>query len=611
MILLDKRRKIMLTPDGIPAGNIDKIMLLSMWTKALNEENGLRLGSTEYLPMISAGMGKPTFAINEYTIQTQIKYWQDIQKYAKLSNESAELVKEGAAISYGDPRGDLHARTMMASAMSSWYETPVLPENILFTVGGAGALRVIFETFNAMYQHMSKYRVITPVPYYTLYADNKHVLHPIDVMKQSGYKLTALDVQSSIEEANQLAENDGGYPKVLLLCNPNNPLGTVVEAEELQKMAEVLRQYPDVYIVLDEAYAELCFHTKKVPSILTIAPDLKHRTIIMRSATKALSAAGERMAILLAFEQRIMAKLLDKNISTIGHAPRSSQIAYAETMANFHDADHQKLVAFYRNKVFYVSERLQEMGALMPDPDYKPEATFYVLADLSDLIGLALPKESARALGKTGQVETSEDITYYLLFKDSIMIAPLSYYGLPKNQGFMRITCSSDENELCDLMNRLETRLLEARRIKKADLMDKLSHTLAELKNIDEAKHDEILSRMIEAVSTKENCLALKAQNQTLKKLNDLARLYINKSTEINRTRAATTIQSYFRGYSAKKERKMLADYNDREWKKFVSAIAPDSTEMQAYFLSLSISKRLKFLPWKEHLDKLNTQKRM
>ncbi len=601
----------MLTPDGIPAGNIDKIMLLSMWTKTLNEENGLRLGATEHLPMISAGMGKPTFAVNEYTIQTQIKYWQNIQKYAQLSNESAELIKEGAAISYGDPRGDQHARIMMSAAMSAWYETPIIPENILFTIGGAGALRVIFETFNAMYQSMTKYRVITPFPYYTLYADNKHVLHPIDVMKQPGYKLTALDVKSSIEEANQLAENDGGYPKIILICNPNNPLGTVIESEELQKIAEVLRQFPDIYIVLDEAYAELCFYAKKAPSILAIAPDLKNRTIVMRSATKALSAAGERMAILLAFEQRLMTKLLDKNISTIGHAPRSSQIAYAETMANFHDADHQKLVAFYRNKVLYVSERLQTMGALMPDPTYKPEATFYVLADLSDLIGLELPEESARALGKIGQVETSEDITYYLLFKDSIMIAPLSYYGLPSNQGFMRITCSSAENELCDLMNRLEKRLLEARKIKKTALMDKLSHTLAELKNIDEAKHDEIISKMIEVASVKENCWVLKFQNQTLEKLDNSARLYINKSTEVGRVRAATTIQSYFRGYSAKKERKALTDYNDCEWKKFVRTIVPDSTEMQAYFLSLSISKRLKFLPWKEHLDKLNAQNRM
>lgn len=599
----------MLTPEGTSAGGIDKIMLLAMWAQTLKHEKSAQVETTEYLPMISAGMGKPTFAINQFTIEMQIRYWQQIQERAKLSQENPHTVTEGAAVSYGDPKGDLQARTMMASAMSSWYDAPILSENILFTVGGAGALRVIFETFNKMYEALPKYRVITPFPYYTLYADNKHVLYPIDVMKEPGYRLTAANVQSSIERANQLAEQDGGYPKVLLLCNPNNPLGTIIGTEELTKIAEVLRQYPDMHIVFDEAYAELCLNTKKAPSLLAIAPDLKERLIILRSATKALSAAGERMAILMAFDKDLMAKLLDKNISTIGHAPRSSQIAYAQAMTNFSDADHKKLVDFYRAKVLFVNERLEKMGALMPDPIYKPEATFYALADLNDLMGLELPEESARALGKRGVVKTSEDITYYLLFKDSIMIAPLSYYGLSKKIGFMRITCSSDENELQDLMDRLEARLLISRRIKKAGLMDNLSQSLAKLKDFNETKHDELLLKMIEAVSLEENCLTLKFQNQILKELNNLARLYMKKSTGAGQVKAATTIQSYFRGHCARKERKTLADYNDREWRKFVGAIAPDSPEMQSYFLSLSISKRLKFLPWKEHLDKLSIKR--
>lgn len=130
----------------------------------------------------------------------------------------------------------------------------------------------------------------------------------------------------------------------------------------------------------------------------------------------------------------------------------------------------------------YVIARLKKMGAAMPDPLYRVEATFYVLADFSDMFGLPLPKEAARVLQKTGIVETDEDLAYYLLFEDYLMVTPLSYFGLSKHDGFMRITCSGRENELCDLMDRLERRLFESRKRIKNFLLEKINHRLPELK---------------------------------------------------------------------------------------------------------------------------------
>ncbi len=140
-------------------------------------------------------------------------------------------------------------------------------------------------------------------------------------------------MMSSIEEAYCLATMDKGVPVAVLICNPSNPLGTIIDEDELKKIADVLRQYPELHIIFDEAYAEMAF--KPMPSFLKIAPDLKSRTIILRSATKALSAAGERMAILLVFDKGMMNEFLNKNINSFIHAPRSAQKAYAETMEQF------------------------------------------------------------------------------------------------------------------------------------------------------------------------------------------------------------------------------------------------------------------------------------
>ncbi|MGL5742628.1 MAG: pyridoxal phosphate-dependent aminotransferase [Legionella sp.] len=323
----------MLTPDGHCAKKIEKVMLLSLWANALRDEIQAQ-GLSETKKLIFAGLGKPTYPINSHTITSYLSYWQKLDDLTAKWRVEPHLVEEDIAIDYGDPRGDFAPRELMAVTMSRWYESEIRPENVLFTVGGIGALRVLFETFNTHYEDVPGYRIITPFPYYSAYSNNpSHCLHPIHVMDEPGYKLTARATEDSIKEAYALAESDHGWPKAILICNSSNPLGNIIDKDELSKIADVLRSYPDLYIIFDEAYTEMSFCN--MPSFLNIAPDLKKRVIILRSATKALSAAGERMAVLLVFEATLMNEMLNKNISYFIHAPRSAQAAYAQTMANF------------------------------------------------------------------------------------------------------------------------------------------------------------------------------------------------------------------------------------------------------------------------------------
>ncbi|MCW8400687.1 pyridoxal phosphate-dependent aminotransferase [Legionella sp. PATHC038] len=509
----------MLTPDGHCANKIEKVMLLALWANTLRDEIQTQ-GLSDTKKLIFAGLGKPTYPINSQTIASYLSYWQRLDDLTKKWRLEPHGLDEDIAIDYGDPRGDYAPRKLMADVMSRWYATEIKAENVLFTVGGIGALRVLFETFNTHYEDVPGYRIITPFPYYSAYSNNpSHCLHPIHVMDEPGYKLTAQAVEDSIQEAYTAAEMDHGWPKAVLICNPSNPLGNIIDEDELIKIADVLRHYPDLYIIFDEAYTEMSF--LEMPSFLKIAPDLKERVIILRSATKALSAAGERMAVLLVFESSLMNEMLNKNISYFIHAPRSAQAAYAETMVNFGAEEKKSIASFYKKKVDYVVDRLKAMGAAMPDPLYQVEATFYVLADFSDMFGLPLPKEAARVLQKTGMVKTDEELAYYLLFQDNLMITPLSYFGLSKHDGFMRITCSGRENELLDLMNRLEGRLFESRKNKKNMLLEKINQRLPELEKIDTHMFDLICQKLQAGTMEEDTCLNLKSKNQALRKIYD------------------------------------------------------------------------------------------
>ncbi|KTC72385.1 aspartate aminotransferase A [Legionella birminghamensis] len=502
---------MILTPYGQPAEQIEKVMLLSMWAKHL----GKSLENDDISrKMLFAGLGKPTYPINRHTIQAYKRYWNELETIANRWHDSSDLDNNECAIDYVDPYGDYQARILMAKAMSDWYDAEVTEKNILFTVGGIGGLRIIFEVLNSLYAKHSSYRVITPFPHYSAYTNNPHhTLHPVDVMREPGYQLTAKALEKSIQQALHLAENDGIYPKAVLICNPSNPLGTIINEEEFQKIADVLRQYPDLHIILDEAYAEMCF--KELPSVIKIAPDLKTRTIILRSATKALSAAGERMAVILAFDEFIVSELVRQQITSYVHPPRSGQIAYAETMLNFSEEDRQAMSSYYKEKVEYVSGRLKKMGAAMECSEYQVEATFYVLGDFSDLMGMPIPMALEKVMNKRGLVQTGEELAYYLLFKASVMVAPLSYFGMAKDCGAIRITCSAKPNELEEMMNRLERQLFQARSIKNSFLVSEIQSEIEILEANDPLKK-EISRALNEVQKVLPTCAGLKQQNSQL-----------------------------------------------------------------------------------------------
>jgi len=507
-------------------------------------------------------------------------------------------------VDYGDGRGDLDPRTVMAEAMTKWYNSDVNSDNVLFTVGGAGALRIIFEAFNKRYADIPKYRVITPFPYYTLYADNRHQLHPIDVMKEPGYKLTAKALEESIEEAILLAKQDNNVPKVVLLCNPSNPLGTVISENELRKIANVLLKYPDLHIVIDEAYAEMYWKGTKVPSLLEIAPKLKKQITILRSATKALSCAGERMAMLIAFDADLMNSFRNLSISSIGHAPRSAQLAYAYTMNHFGDEEKKALEDYYRPKVEYVFDRAAKMGASMPDPLYKIEGTFYVTCDFSDLMDGEIPVEAQFALERKGKIKTSEDLVYSLLFKERIMVAPGCYFGMPPKNGFIRITCSGTQDELQALMDRLEDCLLVARQHKAAQFITEIKYQVSSLTDSDFQKKQIFLDRFNHIIANNGTVLELKTQNKELTELLHRIKYTSAQANPEKREATALTIFSFLKSAQPKLKQKRIEEELKKEWLRFVNETCAEGA-LKNHFLNLSEDDKKTYLPWIEHLKSL------
>lgn len=606
----------MLTPMGESAGNIDRIMLLAMWVRELQSKGR---------QVIAACMGKPTFATNEYAASIAAKHWSDTQFSAQKSHHffrnnantgstRDKIVKMGGVIDYGDPQGDADPRKTMSQALTRWYNEKITiePEHILFTVGGAGAIHCILSVLN---KESPNGKVITPFPHYTLYAttNKKTRLHPIHVMNEPGYRLTANSLEQSISTVD-------GDICAFLFCDPNNPLGTITSPEEWASIATILKKHPNVPIILDEAYAEMRLDGAHYQSVLEIAPELYSRIILIRSATKALSAAGQRMAVLVTPNSKLMTKFLAKSITLYGHAPRSDQNIFAHALENFDQKDREDLAKFYLPQVDLTLNRLREMGATMPDEDYKVEGTFYVLADLSDLLGIDIPLEVEAALGKSGKIISDEDIVYYLMFK-GVAVAPLSYFGINSSSGFVRITCSSGDTELNRLCDIIENILTDARKLKAQFFEKEISYTKSSLEWLSSERSSVLVEKYSELFNPSVN-LTPKTALQ-LKNFNELAQKYVIEHKEAMQIakkerffekygsgledknvveHKSITLQSFIRSKLARDKSELIEQKTSEQWAMWVGENYHELPELRDLLLKFNLEQRSKYKPWMEYL---------
>ena len=214
---------------------------------------------------------KPTYPINLDFVKANLKYWKDLYKKSRTARsyfnnnpsidmENNYIAELNAVVDYGEPQGDYLCRDMIAKSLTKSFKNKMVfeAENIIFTVGGSSALYNIFKILN---KRTPNGIMVTSFPYYPLYAgpqEHNHNLYPIPVMEVRGYRLTAEMLEASLRNAQLEAHKQNTSLSALILCNPNNPLGTVLDEKELKDIASVIRKYPYMYIILDESLFGRC-----------------------------------------------------------------------------------------------------------------------------------------------------------------------------------------------------------------------------------------------------------------------------------------------------------------------------------------------------------------
>jgi aspartate aminotransferase len=131
--------------------------------------------------------------------------------------------------------------------------------------------------------------VIIPAPFWVSYPDMVIIADGTPVIvecpQSQGYKITAAQLEKAITPKTRL----------LVLNSPSNPTGMVYSKAELLALAEVLRKHPQVLIATDDMYEHIIWTAEKFENIVTVAPDLYDRTIVLNGVSKAYAMTGWRI----------------------------------------------------------------------------------------------------------------------------------------------------------------------------------------------------------------------------------------------------------------------------------------------------------------------------
>lgn len=332
--------------------------------------------------------------------------------------ESAIESLEKGKTYYTSNAGMTDLRTEITRYLKRRFNLEYCPKNeVVVTVGGSEAIDVAMR---AVLEPGDE--VILPVPSFVCYEPiakmiGANVIH-IDTRLENKFKVTPEELRAAITPKT----------KMLILPFPNNPTGAILTREELEGIAEVIRD-TNICVLSDEIYAELTYGKRHV-SIAEI-DGMRERTIIASGFSKAYAMTGWRLGYICA-PAPLCEQMLKIHQYAIMCAPTMSQFAAIEAMKNG-DEDVEMMRAEYNRRRVFILEGLRKIGIEC----FEPEGAFYIYPNIAPF-GLS-----------------SEEFCERLLYEQKCAIVPGTAFG-ESGEGFARISYAYSVKHLSEALGKIE-----------------------------------------------------------------------------------------------------------------------------------------------------------
>lgn len=298
-------------------------------------------------------------------------------------------------------------------------------KEIIVTVGGSEAIDLTVRTLIEPGDE-----VIIPEPSFVCYkpivslAGGTPVV--IETTAENNFKLTADSLKKAITPRT----------KLLVLPYPNNPTGAIMTREDLEPIAEILRD-TNIAVLTDEIYSELTYgrdHT----SIISL-DGMRERTVFVNGFSKAFSMTGWRLGYMCG-PNEIIKHALKIHQYGIMSSPTVSQYAAIEAMTSCDD-DVKLMTSEYDMRRRYLVNAFNELGL----DCFTPEGAFYVFP----------------CIKSTGL--TSDEFCEKLLYDKRVAVIPGTAFG-DCGEGYVRVSYAYSIKHLMEAVKRIKAFLEELNR---------------------------------------------------------------------------------------------------------------------------------------------------
>lgn len=272
--------------------------------------------------------------------------------------------------------------------------------------------------------------VIIPTPAWVSYVEMVKLAEGKNVLVNAGieqdFKVTPVQLEAAITPRT----------RVVLLCSPSNPTGSVYTRDELQALVDVIARYPDITVISDEIYEHINF-TGQFTSMASF-PAIADRTVIINGVSKAYAMTGWRIGYMAGPEP--IAKAVSKLQSQYTSGPSSIAQKAAEAAYNGpQECVEQMRLAFERRRDLVV-----ELAKAIPGLEVnRPQGAFYLFPKCSSYFG---KRCGDRVINDAG------DLAMYLLEEGHVATVDGAAFCCP---GYIRLSYATSDDNIREAMRRI------------------------------------------------------------------------------------------------------------------------------------------------------------
>ena len=276
--------------------------------------------------------------------------------------------------------------------------------------------------------------VIIPAPYWVSYPQMVKLAGGVPVIVEAGFsqnfKMTPEQLEAAITPKTRM----------IILCSPSNPTGSVYSKSELEALAEVIKKHDDLFVLADEIYEHINYigHHESIAQF----PGMKERSIIVNGVSKAYAMTGWRIGYIAAPEWIV------KGCNKLQGQYTSGPCSVSQKAAEFAYISSQECVEQMRQAFERRRDLIVKLAKDIPGLEVNvPEGAFYLFPKCSSFFG--------KKCGDT-TINTSSDFAMYLLKEAHVATVGGDAFGDP--ECFRMSYATSDEN-IIEAMRRIKEAL--------------------------------------------------------------------------------------------------------------------------------------------------------